>query len=196
MSDRPLELSFVKSAVDHTTFDDLGPEVAFVGRSNVGKSSIINALANRKGLATVSNTPGRTRVLNQFAHRNGGAVIDLPGYGFARVSDAERRRWQAMIENYLTQREQLVMVVALVDGEIGPVKLDGQLLEWLRSAGVPHAVVATKGDRLKSSALGRRRNEVAEGCGLHVDDVRWVSATSGKGVDGMRTWVRALLVGS
>ena len=196
MSDRPLELSFVKSAVDHTTFDDLGPEVAFVGRSNVGKSSIINALANRKGLATVSNTPGRTRVLNQFAHRSGGAVIDLPGYGFARVSDAERRRWQAMIENYLTQREQLVMVVALVDGEIGPAKLDVQLLEWLGSVGVPHAVVATKGDRLKSSALGRRRVEVASGCGLHIDDVRWVSATSGKGVDGMRTWVRTLLLGS
>ena len=167
MSDRPLELSFVKSAVDHTTFDDLGPEVAFVGRSNVGKSSIINALANRKGLATVSNTPGRTRVLNQFAHRNGGAAIDLPGYGFARVN-----------------------------GEIGPVKLDVQLLEWLQSVGVPHAVVATKGDRLKSSALGRRRNEVAEGCGLHIDDVRWVSATSGKGVDGMHTWVRALLLGT
>ena len=196
MSDRPLELSFVKSAVDHTTFDDLGPEVAFVGRSNVGKSSIINALANRKGLATVSNTPGRTRVLNQFAHRSGGAVIDLPGYGFARVSDAERRRWQAMIENYLTQREQLVMVVALVDGEIGPAKLDVQLLEWLGSVGVPHAVVATKGDRLKSSALGRRRVDVASGCGLHIDDVRWVSATSGKGVDGMRTWVRTLLLGS
>ena len=101
-----------------------------------------------------------------------------------------------MIENYLTQREQLVMVVALVDGEIGPVKLDVQLLEWLGSVGVPHAVVATKGDRLKSSALGRRRVEVAEGCGLPVNDVRWVSATSGKGVDGMRTWVRTLLLGS
>ncbi len=195
MSDRPLELSFVKSAVDHTTFDDFGPEVAFVGRSNVGKSSIINALANRKGLATVSNTPGRTRVLNQFAHKNGGALIDLPGYGFARVSDAERRRWQAMIENYLTQRDQLVMVVALIDGEIGPVKLDTQLLQWLQSVEVPYAVVATKGDRLKSSALGRRRVEVAEGCGLQIDDVRWVSATTGKGVDGMRTWVRALLLG-
>lgn len=194
MSDRPLELEFVKSATDHTTFDDLGPEVAFVGRSNVGKSSIINAIANRHGLATVSNTPGRTRVLNQFAHKGGGALMDLPGYGFARVSDAERRRWQSMIENYLTQREQLVMVVALVDGEIGPAKLDVTLLEWLRGVGVPHAVVATKGDRLKSAALGRRRIEVATGCGLHPDDVRWVSSTSGKGVDGIRTWVRALLV--
>lgn len=100
-----------------------------------------------------------------------------------------------MIEDYLTQREQLVMVVALVDGEIGPVKLDTTLLEWLRGVGVAHAVVATKGDRLKSAALGRRRNEVAAGCGLHPDDIRWVSSTSGKGVDGMRTWVRALLLG-
>ena len=195
MSDRPLELEFVKSATDHTTFDDFGPEVAFVGRSNVGKSSIINAVANRRGLATVSNTPGRTRVLNQFVHKGGGALMDLPGYGFARVSDAERLRWQSMIENYLTQREQLVMVVALVDGEIGPVKLDTTLLQWLRDVGVPHAVVATKGDRLKSAALGRRRSEVASGCGLQPDDIRWVSSTSGKGVDGMRTWVRALLLG-
>ena len=76
------------------------------------------------------------------------------------------------------------------------MKLDVQLLEWLRSVGVPHAVVATKGDRLKSSALGRRRVDVAEGCALPIDDVRWVSATSGKGVDGMRTWVRALLLGT
>lgn len=196
MSGRPLELSFVRSAVDHTTFDDLGPEVAFVGRSNVGKSSIINALANRRGLATVSNTPGRTRVLNQFAHRGGGALIDLPGYGFARVSDAERVRWQSMIESYLTQREQLAMVVALVDGEIGPVKLDSQLLDWLAATGIPHAIVATKGDRLKSSALGRRRSEVATGCGLQINDVRWVSATAGTGVEGMRTWVRGLLLGA
>jgi GTP-binding protein len=195
VSDRPLELEFVKSATDHTTFDDFGPEVAFVGRSNVGKSSIINAIANRRGLATVSNTPGRTRVLNQFAHKGGGALMDLPGYGFARVSDAERRRWQSMIENYLTDREQLVMVVALVDGEIGPAKLDITLLEWLRQLGIPHAVVATKGDRLKSAALGRRRVDVATGCGLQPDDVRWVSSTTGKGVEGMRTWVRALLVG-
>jgi GTP-binding protein len=195
VSDRPLELEFVKSATDHTTFDDFGPEVAFVGRSNVGKSSIINAIANRRGLATVSNTPGRTRVLNQFAHKGGGALMDLPGYGFARVSDAERRRWQSMIENYLTDREQLVMVVALVDGEIGPAKLDITLLEWLRQLGIPHAVVATKGDRLKSAALGRRRVDVATGCGLQPDDVRWVSSTTGTGVEGMRTWVRALLVG-
>lgn len=194
MSDRPLELEFVRSAVDHTTFDDLGPEVAFVGRSNVGKSSIINALANRRQLATVSNTPGRTRVLNQFKHRGGGALIDLPGYGFARVSDAERRKWQEMIENYLTQREQLVMVVALVDGEIGPAKLDTQLLDWIAAVDIPHAVVATKVDRLKPSALGRRKSDLAKGCGLQINDVRWVSATNGTGIEGMRTWVRNLLL--
>jgi GTP-binding protein len=195
MSDRPLELTFVKSAVDHTTFADFGPEVAFVGRSNVGKSSLINALANRHGLAQVSNTPGRTRVLNQFSHRDRGAVIDLPGYGFAKVHAAERAKWQKMIEGYLTEREQLAMVIALVDGEIGPTKLDEQTLTWLQSIDVPYAVVATKIDRVKATVIGRRKADLAAGCQLEIGDIRWVSSSKGTGVDSMRTWLRGILLG-
>jgi GTP-binding protein len=195
MSDRPLDLTFVKSAVDHNTLDDFGPEVAFVGRSNVGKSSLVNAVGNRRGLAQVSNTPGRTRVLNQFSHTGGGALIDLPGYGFAKVAENERRKWQAMIEGYLLERDQLVMVVALVDGEIGPAKLDVQLIEWLQSVEIPYAIVATKIDRVKAQQIGKRKKALAAGCGILMTDVRWVSASTGIGIEGLRSWVRGLLLG-
>src|SRR5262245_32385381 len=127
----PLQFSFVTSAKRHRDLPDSPSEVALVGRSNVGKSSLINALANRRQLAKVSNTPGRTQLLNLFELPNGGTVVDLPGYGYAAVPGREKAGWQAMIEGYLLEREPLVLVYVLVDGEIGPTKLDVQMLEWL-----------------------------------------------------------------
>ena len=105
--------------------DEDGPEVAFVGRSNVGKSSLINALARQRQLARVSNTPGRTQLINVFGHADGGTVVDLPGYGYAKVPNRVRRDWPEMIEGYLLNRDPLVMVFVLVDGAIGPTPLDG-----------------------------------------------------------------------
>src|SRR5690606_5842515 len=125
-------------------------EISVVGRSNVSKSSHINALANRKGLANVSKTPGRTQLLNCFALPDGTTIVDCPGYGYAKVSKAQRAQWGAMIERYLTGREQLRMVMVLVDGEVGPTKLDQSILEWLREEGLPHQVVATKHDKVKA----------------------------------------------
>ena len=114
----PLQLEFVQSATDVAQLPPTTAEVAIVGRSNVGKSSLINAVANRKKLALVSNTPGRTRLLNLFALPNGrGTVMDLPGYGYAAASAKERAGWQRMIETYLLTRDPLDMVVVLVDGE-------------------------------------------------------------------------------
>src|SRR5512140_2940257 len=130
----PLQLSFVTSAKRHVDLPDSPCEVAFVGRSNVGKSSLINALANRKQLAKVSNTPGRTQLLNMFVLPGGGAVRDLPGYGYAKVPGREKSGWQRMIEDYLLEREELALVFVLVDGEIGPTKLDVQMLDWLRAS--------------------------------------------------------------
>ena len=133
----PLQLTFVTSAKRYVDLPDSPGEVAFVGRSNVGKSSLINALANRRQLAKVSNTPGRTQLLNLFVLPNGATVVDLPGYGYAKVPGRERATWQAMIEGYLLEREPLELVFVLVDGEIGPTKLDLQMLAWLQSNGVP-----------------------------------------------------------
>ena len=189
----PLRVSFVKSATRMRDLPESPVEVAFVGRSNVGKSALVNALANRKQLARVSNTPGRTRVINLFSLDEGaqaGTVVDLPGYGFAKASKQVRRDWPEMIEGYLLEREELAMVFVLVDGAIGPTNLDEQMLEWLRYHGVPHTVVATKLDKVKSSKRATRRKDLAQGCHLDPGDVVWVSSTKGDGIDQLRSLVR------
>ncbi len=189
----PLQLSFVTSAKRHIDLPDSPCEVAFVGRSNVGKSSLINALANRKQLARVSNTPGRTQLLNLFTLPNGATIMDLPGYGYAKVPQREKSGWQRMIEDYLIEREPLVLVFVLVDGEIGPTKLDVQMLEWLRQSDVPHTVVATKLDRVKPSKLATRKKDLAKGAELHPGDIMWVSASKGTGIEDLAKHVTMML---
>jgi GTP-binding protein len=189
----PLQLTFVTSAKRHTDLPPTKAEVAFVGRSNVGKSSLINALANRKQLAKVSNTPGRTQLLNMFVLPTGGAVLDLPGYGYAKVPGREKSGWQRMIEDYLLEREELALVFVLVDGEIGPTKLDVQMLDWLRASDVPHTVVATKLDKVKPSKLATRKKELAKGAELDPGDVMWVSAAKGTGIEDLASHVLMML---
>ena len=173
----PLQLTFVTSAKRQIDLPDSPGEIAIVGRSNVGKSSLINALANRRQLAKVSNTPGRTQLINLFVLPNGATVVDLPGYGYAAVPGRERATWQAMIEGYLLEREQLALVFVLVDGEIGPTKLDLQMLDWLQANAVPYQIVATKLDKVKPSKLAGRKQQLARACSLEEGDVIWVSAS-------------------
>ncbi len=189
----PLDLTFVTSA---DTVDRLPPsraEVAVAGRSNVGKSSLLNALANRSGLAKTSSTPGRTRLLNCFALAGGGTLVDLPGYGYAKVSKTDRAAWQYRTREYLVTREPLRMVMLLVDGEVGPTSLDTSMLDWLRANEVPHTVVATKHDKVKSSKRERRKRDLAEACGLATGEVVWVSATRNVNLDQLRALVRGWL---
>jgi GTP-binding protein len=193
MSAHPLQLRFLASATRSSHLPESSAEVAFVGRSNVGKSSLINALANQKQLARVSNMPGRTQLINIFRHDGGGTLVDLPGYGYAKVPGRVRKDWPQMIEGYLLEREPLEMVFVLVDGEIGPTPLDVQMLDWLRENAVPHTVVATKTDKVKSSQRQRRKRELADGCRLDPGDVVSVSATKGAGLDELRALVRAHL---
>ena len=189
----PLQLTFVTSAKRHADLPETPCEVAFVGRSNVGKSSLINALANHRQLAKVSNTPGRTQLLNLFRLPSGGTVVDLPGYGLAKVPGRERAGWRSMIEGYLLEREGLDLVLVLVDGEIGPTKLDVQMLDWLRANDVPHTVVATKLDKVRPSKLATRRKQLAVGCSLEEGDIMWSSATKGTGIEAMQRHLIALL---
>lgn len=182
----PLRFEFVASGDDVYRLPESRAEVAFLGRSNVGKSSLLNALANHKRLAHTSKTPGRTQLLNLFALGNGTTAVDLPGYGFAAVPGATRSGWKQMIEGYLLERRALEMVLVLVDGEIGPTPLDASMLAWLQLNDLPHTVVAAKADKVKSSKRVVRRTEVAAGCNVDVDAVVWVSAAKGDGIDKLR----------
>jgi GTP-binding protein len=192
----PLQFRFVTSAKRHVDLPESPCEIAFVGRSNVGKSSLINALANKRQLAKVSNTPGRTQLLNQFVLPTGGTIVDLPGYGYARVPGKELAGWQRMIEDYLLEREELDLVFVLVDGEIGPTKLDLQMLDWLRDNTVPHTIVATKLDKVRPSKLATRKRDLAKAAELDPGDVIWVSASKGTGIEHLAHLVQSLLTPS
>lgn len=196
MSGRPLQIKFVSSATRTHQLPESDREVAFVGRSNVGKSSLINALANQKQLARVSNTPGRTQLINLFEHAGGGTIVDLPGYGYAKVPGHVRKDWGAMIEGYLLEREELDMVFVLVDGAIGPTPLDEQMLDWLRENDVPHTVVATKMDKVKSAKRRTRKRDLAAGCMLETGDIVWVSSAKGVNIDQLRGLVQQHLAGA
>ena len=150
-------VEFVKSvaSIEQIPKDNLA-EVAFAGRSNVGKSSLINCLLNRKKLAKISSTPGKTRQLNYFRINDRFYFVDLPGYGFAKVSKSEKLQWQALIESFITSSRNLKAVVLITDSRIGPTKLDVQLIEWLYSVAVPLILIATKCDKLSRSALSRQ----------------------------------------
>lgn len=183
----PLALNFVTSAPSWQAMPDSDTEVALIGRSNVGKSSLVNALSGRKALAQVSNTPGRTRLLNVYELTNGpGTVIDLPGYGYAKVSKGERARLARSVRDYLVNRDALVMILVLVDGEIGPTRLDLDVLDDIRAEQLPHTIVATKRDKVKSSMREKRRKELAAKCMLEPDDVVWTSASTGAGIERLR----------
>ena len=185
----PLDLSFVTSAPDVAGLPPSPAEVAVIGRSNVGKSSLLNALAGRRQLAHTSKTPGRTRLLNCFAVPSGATLVDLPGYGYAKVSAKDREAWRRRLHAYLRERGVLVMTLALVDGEVGPTRLDVDMLAWLRDQQVPFQVVATKHDKVRSSQRARRRRDLAAGCGVEPGEVVWVSAHTGTNIDRLRRLV-------
>ena len=141
----------------------LAPEVAFAGRSNAGKSSALNTLADHTRLAFVSKTPGRTQLINVFRLRNGAALVDLPGYGYADVPESVRRQWQGLLERYLTQRENLVGLVLIMDARRPFTDLDRQMVGWFAATGKPIHCLLTKADKLtrteQAKALKMAREE-------------------------------------
>ncbi|HOV34996.1 MAG TPA: ribosome biogenesis GTP-binding protein YihA/YsxC [Dysgonamonadaceae bacterium] len=145
---------FVISNTDYRKCPQDGkPEYAFIGRSNVGKSSLINMLANRKGLAMTSTTPGKTMLINHFVINDEWYLVDLPGYGYARRGKENRERLRAIIEDYILEREQMTNLFVLVDSRLEPQKIDLEFMEWLGENAIPFAIVFTKADKLGTGRL-------------------------------------------
>lgn len=157
------------------------PEIAFAGRSNVGKSSLINKMLNRKKLARVSASPGKTATINFYDIDKTLIFVDLPGYGFAKVSKQEKERWGRMIEEYLNQREQLVQVVLLVDMRHKPTNDDIMMFNWIVESGFEPLVVATKKDKVKPSQREDALKLIKQTLG--IEDVIPFSSEKGDGVD-------------
>lgn len=135
--------------------DTTHPEYAFIGRSNVGKSSLINTLTGKRGLAMTSSTPGKTMLINHFLINGQWSLVDLPGYGYAKRSKAEKEKLQQMIASYVLRREQLTCLFVLIDSRLTPQRIDLEFISWLGEHGVPFAIVFTKADKNSSTALRR-----------------------------------------
>ncbi len=150
--------------------DNRLPEIAFAGKSNVGKSSLINALMNRKSLARTSAQPGKTQTINFYNINSAMYLVDLPGYGYAKVPESERVKWGKMIERYLHASKQLQAVFLLVDIRHKPSANDKMMYEWILYQGYRPIIIATKLDKLKRSQVQRAVKEVREGLGLRSDD--------------------------
>ncbi|MDY4742490.1 MAG: ribosome biogenesis GTP-binding protein YihA/YsxC [Lachnospira sp.] len=157
----------VTSALPQTEY----PEVAFAGKSNVGKSSLINALMNRKSYARTSAQPGKTQTINFYNINDCMYLVDLPGYGYANVSTAVKAKWGKMIENYLKKSDQLKQVFLLIDIRHNPSENDRMMYEWIVSNGYRPVIVATKLDKIKRSQVGKQVKAVRTGLGLKEDDI-------------------------
>jgi len=173
---------FVKSAFDRKHWlADGKPEIAFLGRSNVGKSSLLNSLLQRKALARTSNTPGRTQSINFFLVNDSFYFVDLPGYGFAKVPKSMKADWGKMAEDYLANRDELALSIQLVDARHKPTALDLQLNEWLNFHEKEHIVVATKSDKLSNNELQKQLKTL--GKEFPESKILVYSSSTGKGRD-------------
>lgn len=168
-------------------------EISFAGRSNVGKSSLLNKLMYRKGLAKVSQTPGKTATIN-FYEVDGHDFVDLPGYGYAKVAKSEKGRWSELIEGYFNQDRNFALVVSLVDIRHDPSALDIHMVEFLREAGLPFAVVLTKADKLSRQQIAKQRAAIRKKLNLPKETPLLVtSSEKGDGIDELRSLISAHL---
>ena len=157
------------------------PEVAFAGRSNVGKSSLINTLVNRKGLARISSSPGKTQSINFYLVNGSLCLVDLPGYGYAKVPEQTRKRWSPLIEDYCLTRKNLRGVVVIIDARIGPTPLDLSLIAWLRGLSLPALITMTKIDKLSKNKMAQVLRQAAELLSIDPEQISPFSAHTGAG---------------
>ncbi|MCT4633267.1 MAG: ribosome biogenesis GTP-binding protein YihA/YsxC [Firmicutes bacterium] len=173
--------TFVISAVSPSQYpEDQLPEIAMAGRSNVGKSSLINMLINRKNLARTSSTPGKTQTINFYDIDEKFRFVDLPGYGYARVSKESKKAWGKIIETYLGGRENLLEVILLVDSRHKPTEQDKQMYKWIKEYGFSGIVIATKLDKLKNSQIKKSLNTIKKELEMGDDEILMAISSSNR----------------
>ena len=186
------EITFVKGSASWSGLPSDGrPEVAFAGRSNVGKSSLLNALAGRRALARTSRTPGKTREFNHYLVNESLYFVDLPGFGYAKVSKRERAHWARLIERYIAERDMLRLIVHLVDSRHEPGALDRSFIEFMRGSDVPYAIALTKCDKLSGNdrvKTEHRMHETLSTYGLEIP-VFLTSSQTKRGLPALLEWI-------
>lgn len=176
---------FVKSSSDYLQCtQDNKPEYAFIGRSNVGKSSLINSVLDRKKLAKTSSTPGKTQLINQFIINEEWYLTDLPGYGYAKVSKKDRKKFSKLISDYLLKRENLVNVFVLIDGRHDPMKIDIEFINFLGGNGIPFTIVFTKKDKLRGRTIEDTQSAFEKELRNYWDEIPPMLITSSKTGEG------------
>lgn len=188
--------TFIKGAAGWKDLPADGlPEVAFIGRSNVGKSSLLNALVGRRGLARTSGTPGKTRQFNYYLIDERIYFVDLPGYGYARISKVQRERWGRFIGRYLEEREPLRLVFHLVDSRHEPTRLDRDVMELMRGGRVPYVILLTKADKLSGNERTKSERRVREALASYGMEIPVIltSAKTGRGLAEMLDWIEAVV---
>lgn len=162
------------------------PEYAFIGRSNVGKSSLINMLVNRKDMAKTSGKPGKTQLINHFIINENWYLVDLPGYGYAQVSRERRETWESFIRKYILERENLMCMFVLVDSRLSPQKIDLEFMDWLGENNIPFVIVFTKMDKLSKTKIADNINRYKEEMGRSWDELPQCFYTSSEKKEGRK----------
>jgi GTP-binding protein len=174
---------FVTSAVKSSQYPESLPQIAFCGRSNVGKSSMINCILNRKKLVKTSSTPGKTRLINFFKINESYYFVDLPGYGYAKVSKKEREKWRPMIETYFKSKQNILGAVVLLDIRHDPRQEEQDLFSWFEQYRIPYLIVLTKADKLSKTRQINQHKKIAERLSRPMDRIIRFSAKTRQGKD-------------
>jgi GTP-binding protein len=187
------ETKHLMTETDVLKLTEADAEVTFVGRSNVGKSSLINALCQKKDMARVSQVPGKTRTINVYEVKPYRWIVDLPGYGYAVGSKAGKAEFGPMIEDYLTKRNNLCMVFVILDAVAGPTVLDISMISWLKSKDYPYNIIVNKIDKVGPSKLDVRKKEITSQLALDTADIFWVSTKKKVQIEPLQKLIAKLL---